>query len=241
MAKYIIDKDKALKKWAPVIEGALGINPKDSPRKAKYMAIFGEYYQLFYQNIATVGTAMPWQVGQGQMGLPSPLSSIMNSPMVPSGGGSMNSPMAPYHLPPSPPLSSGGGGDLLPMNMAILSKINIENKSIYFTGLNDDKLVLRGGEPKFKISIGINREFDDIKLERRAKLQQIASGSGLSAMISGYGTVQRYELLIKNLIIDDINGMLEDGGVLYIDRSIIESISLTSKGRMEAITRYDVF
>lgn len=129
--------------------------------------------------------------------------------------------------------------NLLPINMFVLSQLNISDRAVYFYGLNNSRLVLVDGVPKNKITLSITKEYDDIKLERRAKLERITPSNFANFIVTDTSPVDRMEKVLKGMIVSDINSRLKNGAVLYIDKCIIQSIGLTPNG-FQAITRYDV-
>jgi len=197
----VIDKNKAIKKWAPICE-SLGVN--NDPYKTEMMSIFAEWYSF---------------------------------------NDSQTQPFAPHHFIPSSipvsPTGHLGNFNLLPINMSILSQLNISDRAVYFYGLNNSRLVLVDGVPKNKITLSITKEYDDIKLERRAKLEKMTPSNFANFIVTGTSPIDRIEKMLQGMIVSDINSKLKTGAVLYIDKCIIQSIGLTPHG-FETITRYDV-
>ena len=139
----------------------------------------------------------------------------------------------------STPSSVQGSANLLPIEMKILSKLNLEGKGVIMSGINDEKIKFINPHPMLKFTLGYEEIDTDIKLARKNKINAI---NGNFNVANGMSFIQRLDNISVDLIISDINERLRDGQILYIDQQIISDLTLTSAKptTMEIRVTYDV-
>ena len=208
--QIVIDKFKAIKKWAPIFDS---LDIKDD-RKRELMAILGEFIQM---DAVTNNMGVSNNMGMG--GLATPIANPFSSPSTPSSS----------HF--------GSPDILLPLQFKIFSKLNLENKVVIIAGYNDDRITINGPLPKEKITIKIEQLIDDKQLERKMKLQKINSPT--SFPFPAYTKIDRVEGSMVNYVISDINARLKYGNILFINRRILESFAIAGSD-FEIIVKYDV-
>jgi len=174
---YKIDNKRALRKWAPILD-ALKIEGEDL---RLFMAVYSEYFQLQdnmqYAHFDNFG---------GGMG-PVPQTPIKNSVW--------NADLVSY--------LSEDWVNLLPVNLKILSKLNLKGK----------KYEIKKKMPKIEFDCELTKEeYDDI-----------VSATGLDI-------VQKLENHFIDMVVDEINKQLETKDTLHIE-CLVQNFIIKKDGK----------
>jgi hypothetical protein len=136
--------------------------------------------------------------------------------------------------------------NFLPMEMKILSKLNLENKGVIMSSFNDDKIKFINPHPMLRFTLGYEEIDTDIKLARKNKIKAInaisGNGTGNFNVSNAMSFAHRLDNMAVYLIVSDLNQRLKDGQLLYIDQQIISNLAIINSNptTMELKVTYDV-
>lgn len=133
-----------------------------------------------------------------------------------------------------------GSANLLPIEMKILSKLELEGRGVIMGGFNDDKIKFINPHPMLKFTLSYEEIDTDIKLARKNKINFINSNGNLHS--NGMSFIRRLDNMSVDLIICDINGRIKEGQLLYIDQQIISDLNIISSNptTLEIKVTYDI-
>jgi hypothetical protein len=142
----------------------------------------------------------------------------------------------------SPTTIYGGGSNnistLSLVELKILSNVDLNNKIVIMSGLNDDKIYFVEPNPVFKYSVSFE-SFESIKKLRKDKINVINGNS----VVNTSSVVHRLEQNMSTLISSDINCRLKEGDILYIDEELVSEININRIGNrniLEYSVRFDI-
>jgi hypothetical protein len=136
--------------------------------------------------------------------------------------------------------------NFLPMEMKILSKLNLENKGVIMNSFNDDKIKFVNPHPMLRFTLGYEEIDTDIKLARKNKIKAInaisVNGTGNFNVSNAMLFAHRLDNMAVDLIVSDLNHRLKDGQLLYIDQQIISNLAIINSNptTMELKVTYDI-
>ena len=128
--------------------------------------------------------------------------------------------------------------EILPYEIRVLAKVNMENKVVIINGFNDFNFHFTNVHPVEKFTISIEKIQENLKLVRIDKLKSIEGDVPLSDVSD------RAFNIFENVIATDINERLKYKNILYIDVDLIseytEILNTYYKSTFEFTTKYDV-